>query len=90
MFFNPVDFKRQKVGVNIFKDDTAQLPVDKPSVVIPIIESIVEEIITVQSDEEIITVQSIVNILEDTIEVPIISEPKTISIMDIDVKEDNL
>ena len=99
MFFNPVDFKRQKIGINIYKDDIVKSPVDKPSVVIPIIESIVEEIITVQSVEEIITVQSVeeiitvqsvVNILEDTVEVPIISEPKTISIMDIDVKEDNL
>ena len=36
MFFNPVDFKRQKIGINIYKDDIVKSPVDKPSVVIPV------------------------------------------------------
>ena len=80
MFFNPVDFKRQKVGVNIFKDDIAQSPkvdvITEPSVV--------------QVTEPIINEPSVVQVTEAIVELSIVDEPKTISIMDIDVKEENL
>jgi len=80
MFFNPVDFKRQKVGVNIFKDDIAQSPkvdvITEPSVV--------------QVTEPIINEPSVVQVTEPIVELSIVDEPKTISIMDIDVKEENL
>ena len=76
MFFNPVDFKRQKVGVNIFKDDIAQSP--KVDVITEPV--ITEPIITEPIIEPIINEPSVVQV----------TEPKTISIMDIDVKEENL
>ena len=77
MFFNPVDFKRQKIGVNIFKDDIAQSPK---------VDVITEPIIT----EPIITEPIVEQITEAIVELSIVDEPKTISIMDIDVKEENL
>jgi len=81
MFFNPVDFKRQKVGVNIFKDDIAQSPkvdvITEPVITEPVI---TEPIITEPIIEPIINEPSVVQV----------TEPKTISIMDIDVKEENL
>ena len=82
MFFNPVDFKRQKIGVNIFKDDIAQSP--KVDVITEPI--ITEPIIT----EPIITEPIVEQITEAIVELSIVDEPKTISIMDIDVKEENL
>jgi hypothetical protein len=81
MFFNPVDFKRQKVGVNIFKDDIAQSPK---------VDVITEPVITEPIIEPIITEPLVVQVTEAIVELSIVDEPKTISIMDIDVKEENL
>jgi hypothetical protein len=86
MFFNPVDFKRQKVGVNIFKDDIAQSP--KVDVITEPV--ITEPIITEPIIEPIITEQLVEQVTEAIVELSIVDEPKTISIMDIDVKEENL
>jgi len=93
MFFNPVDFKRQKVGVNIFKDDIAQSPkvdvITEPSVV-QVTEPIINEPSVVQVTESIINEPSVIQVTEAIVELSIVDEPKTISIMDIDVKEENL